>query len=1007
MILSYLKFGLLLSAQIFQPFVSNIDIDAGLSSNTVFSISQDSIGYVWIGTSSGLDRFDGVSIKHYHNNPFDSSSLSSNLVQHILHDSRGRMWVSTRNGLNLYNRDEDNFRRFVVNESDTKAIQNDDIWHAYEDRNGVIWLCTRRNGLIRFNTQTNYFKSYKFDENDPNSIASNRVTDVIEDRDGNLFVVSVTHQKFILNRYLSDSDSFERIYFSEIKSSMNVAAADNDGQIYLGSFDAGIVKYFPKNKTFINYALPGGEFTIRSMVFDRNDRLWLGTSDNGVYKFNPASSVYQNFISKPVFDNGISFNTVWDVFEDDCGAIWLGTFGGGVDVINPNQEKFNLDFIIDPSIQEKIVDVTSFLELGNGNLLIGTYGNGLFIKNGELVENVLPNSNYSIKFPDNRITQIVGDTKGNIWISTVQTICMMDSNLKTIILFDEGASDEDLSSGAVNDLMVDEENNIWAATHNGLNILKSDSKTVRKIFHDKNKSNSILRNHIYDLYLDSQNYIWIATAGGLSSLSPDRKTYSHYTAEKNVEEGIRNNFITNIAEDADNNIWISTFGGGVNRIDRLTNQITTYDYAHGLADDRASSIVYGSDSSIWVGTKNGLSKIDLKNLAVTNYYDVDGLAGNEFNGNAAYKSPTGKIFLGGNKGFNSFHPNSIREEVCASNLVLTNFKLFNEDYKFDHPIEDIDKIELDYFQNFFTFEFALLDYSYPKRNHYKYKLEGLDKHWIDAENNNQADYTSVEPGAYTFRVAAANSKNAWSKDELRIAVVITPPYYQTWWFITIAVIIILLILIGIYRYRIHEIKKVQSLRDNIHQNLHDELGSTLTSINYFARAMQNDSGKQIKFLNNIITSSDDARERIKDMMWVVNPKNDSIVDLLSRVQRFASETFESAGINYKINLPQLNTDYKVGMSSRQNIWLIFKEITANIIKHSQAKEAYLKIEVNDYKVSAIIGDDGIGFDKNKVYNGEGLKSIKKRVEDLNGEMTIISNHNDGTNYTLSFELTKK
>ncbi len=991
-------------AQGFQPVFSNINIDDGLSGNVVFCVTQDEIGYIWIGTSSGLDRYDGVKFKHYHNNPFDSTSLSANLVQDIMHDSKGRMWVSTRNGLNLYSRSGDNFQRFVVNEKDSAAIQNDDIWRSYEDRFGFIWLCTRRNGLIRLDTDEREFIQYKHDENDTTSISADRVTDIIEDNEGNLYVIAVSYKEFGLNKYNRESDLFLRVRNSELETSMNVVAKDEAGKFWLGSFEIGLVEYNTGNGKHKLYPLPGGNHTIRSLILAREKKVWLGTSDGGVYKFDPLNKNFQFFLYDVNNANGISFQTIWDIYEDNRGTIWLGTFGGGVNIINPKQEIFNLDFIENIEIRNNLKDVTSFLKLKNGDLLIGTFGNGLFIKRKDLTENILPESNHSIKLLDNRINQIIQDKTGNIWIATVVAITVIDSNYNTIRIIEEGQTDRTLSSGAINDLLVDNKNNIWVATHNGLNILSNYTEKVKWLFHNKNDINSILRNHIYDLFLDSENLLWIATAGGVSSLSADRKEYTHYIASLSIENTISSNFITNITEDENKDIWISTLGGGVNRIERVTGKITSFDESNGLADNRASSIICGNDSTLWIGTKGGLSRLNTKNQNIANFYDVQGLSSNEFSGNAAYKSDDGRIFLGSIKGFNSFHPEQIASTANEGRLILTNFKLFNKDYKFEHCVEDIEKIELNYEQNFFTFEFSLLDYTYPVKNRYKYKLEGVDIDWIDAGNRNHADYTSIDPGEYIFRVIAANSENIWTKNELHVALVIYPPYYQTWWFIILVIITILFILFGIYKYRIHQINKLQMLRDNIHKNLHDELGSTLTSINYFARALKNDLGKPAKFLDNIITGSDDARERIKDMMWVVNPNNDSVIDLFSRIQRFASDIFEGNNINYSIEIPNLTSDYKISMQSRQNFWLIIKEITANIIKHSKAKNVHLKIELDEFLVKINIDDDGIGFKKESMKKGEGVKNIKKRVEEMNGTIQLTAEPGVGTGYFLMLNL---
>lgn len=983
-------------------YVENYGLDEGLSSSTIFSIVQDSTGFIWIGTSAGLDRFDGVNFNSYTNIPHDSTSLSANLVQHVLVDVKNRLWISTREGLNLYNREKDNFKNYLHNPDDPSSIQNDDIWHAYEDSKGFIWLCTRRNGLIKFNPENENFTLFAHDESDSTSISSIRVTDVIEDNTGVIWALGVEYDTFSLNKLNNETQSFTRYYFPEISSAPNVITKDSEGSFWIGSFKTGIVKFDPISMKYDNFPFPGANHSVRSILIDSKNDVWSGTSDGGIYKFSPETKKYQQFYFKENSNRNISFPTVWDVFEDQSKMIWIGTFGGGIDVLKPDQELFNLDWIPESEKREKMREVTSFLETENGELWIGTYGNGLFIKRENKVENITRESGGKIQLLDNRINDILQDSSGNIWIATITSITIIDKNRETIRIIEEKQNDESLSSGAINDLMLDAEGCVWIATHIGINIIDPSKKEIKKIYHDPKNPNSPLSNHPYHLFEDSQNQIWIATGAGVSVLSADRTEYKHYRVTENKSKSLSSNFVVHVEEDRNNNIWLATSGGGVNKINQ-NGTIEAINQSHGLVDDRISSILFSEDSTLWVSTKKGLSKIDLKANSINNFYETHGLAGNEFVANSAYINSSGKIFLGGNKGFNSFLSATIKESENNANLVLTGFKLFNKPYKLGKQFENVNLIELEYNQNFFSFEFVLLDFTSHKMNKYYYKLEGINENWIDNGNKNSVDYTSVDPGKYLFKVKAKNSENVWAKKELEIELIISPPFYQTWWFVSLSVLAFAGILYSFYLYRINELKKVQNIRNKIHKNLHDEIGSTLTSINMFARSMEAKISKN-KYTERIIKSSADARDKIKDIMWIVDPNNDNINFLITKMIRTASDLFEAQGIEYNIYNRFKSKNLEVKMEVRQNIWLIFREITTNIIKHSRSENVKIEIDGDSGNLTIFIEDDGIGFDEEKIVKGNGLLNIKNRISELNGTGELISKPGAGVKYRIKIQI---
>jgi hypothetical protein len=366
------------------------------------------------------------------------------------------------------------------------------------------------------------------------------------------------------------------------------------------------------------------------------------------------------------------------------------------------------------------------------------------------------------------------------------------------------------------------------------------------------------------------------------------------------------------------------------------------------------------------------------------------------------------MFFGGVNGFNVFHPDSIRDNPHIPPVVITSFRIFNEEAALGQTYPSVRNIVLSYDQNFFSFEFAALDYTIPERNQYACMLEGVDPGWVNIGTRHYAGYTHIDPGEYLFKVRASNSDGVWNNEGAIISVTILPPYWETWWFRLLGGFALVGSLALLYRYRVNKLLEVERTRNRIARDLHDEVSATLSGINYFAQAISGEAGSgvssgSLKFLSLIQESAMDVQESMSDIIWSINPENDDWNHVMAKLRRYASDLFDSKGILYTIDTPQVTPTKPLSMERRRHFWLIYKEMITNVARHSACSEATVAITLDQGRtVQLVVSDNGRGFDPEKATDRNGNKNIRSRAEAIGGTLRIDTGPGKGTRWELVF-----
>jgi signal transduction histidine kinase/ligand-binding sensor domain-containing protein len=762
----------------------------GLSSNRIFCVFRDSKGFLWLGTDVGLDRYDGYSVKNYRNDERKPHSLSSNSVRCILEDSYHNLWIGTANGLNMLNRDVDSFYVFKNNPSDKNSINSNSITYIFEDSYKNLWVVTGAGCLNRLNRATGNFQRFSIPHNHEYSL-NHQVNSIAEDSKGNLWVVSFSPEIFRFNPKTGEFKSFPCMVsdFGEDRKGIFI---DSDDDIWIYTENHGLFQYNSQENTFTTFKIaPDGTgtnlATIRDMIQEDKTHLLIGIDQGGINRYNKTSRHFEYIMYDENKDNVLYNNGIWDMFKDKEGILWVACSGGGINYIDPNKNRFNL-------FQHKINKLNSlssnftecFYEDKGGKIWVGTDGGGLNLfdpKTGIFKAFKHDEANpYSIA--GNVIRSIAGDNHDNLWIASWEGgLNFYERKTGRFYRYLLDKQKANISSDRIWYLKVAHNNVLWIGMLDDGIVLFDKDKGVLKRFRNKpGDDKSLSDNRIFYMYEDPEKVMWVCTGNGLC-----RFDSVHQNFIKIRDLPYRQ--IRAFCIDKAGYLWVGTATHGLCMLGKNGNLIRTYNKSDGLCDNIINGIAKDNKGDLWISTNNGLSHFIRQKGIFRNYSNGDGLQDNQFFSLSFLKTRDGKLYLGGMNGFNSFYPDSLKDNPYIPQVVITDFQLLNSSSLVeseDHSLKQISAckgIILHPNQNVFSFIFAATNLTYPEKNQYAYMLEGFDENWIFTSSNRRyVTYTNLNPGHYTFKVKASNNDGLWNETGASVDITILPPWYKTLWF---------------------------------------------------------------------------------------------------------------------------------------------------------------------------------------------------------------------------------
>jgi two-component system sensor histidine kinase ChiS len=812
-----------------------ISVEHGLSHSTVTCILRDSRGFMWFGTSDGLNRYDGSGFKVYRHDPQDPDSLGSNPVTALAEDGAGMLWIGTHGGgLDRLDLKRDTFAHYRHNPGDIASLAHNVVQSLLVDRDGVLWIGTG-NGLDRLDRETGQFVHYQNNPADPRSLSGPTIESTYQDREGMIWVGTNGSG---LNRldpttgHITHFQHHPNDPYSLISNYLVQAIyEDRDGDLWIGTFE-GLDRLDRQTGRMAHYQHDPSDphslssNSIASLHLDPSGLLWVGTLGGGLDILDPAAGHFVHHRSAPRDPHSLSSNTVLSIHEDQMGILWIGTRGGGVNRVDPLAERFAL-FQNDPDDPNSLSNnvVWSILQDRQGNLWIGTLGGGLnrFDREANTWRQYRNDPADPNSLSNNNVGSLYEDSEGVLWIGTLGGgLDRFDREAERFTHFPSDPDDpHGLGNPFVYSILEDRGGRVWIATdegvYGGVHRIDPQTEQFTHFKHDPSDPRSMGSNWVRALHEDGSGVLWIGTANaGLNRFDPITQSFDRYRHDPNDPNSLSHDSVTAIHADREGAIWLGTSGGGLNKLNPESETIVRYTVKDGLPSDVIRGILEedaapgdGPDAGggvLWISTNNGLSRFDPRTETFRNFDASDGLQGNEFLARASFRSSSGEMFFGGVNGFNVLYPDRVKDNPLVPPVILTSLRQNGEDVQLRTAVEHAEEIRFHWPDNSFEFEFAALSYVQPEKNQYAYRLEGFDRSWNDVGNRPYGKYTNLPGGTYTLRMKGSNNDGAWNEEGSSLVITIVPPFWATWWFRGIVLLVLVGIVVGGYRLRVRSIE---------------------------------------------------------------------------------------------------------------------------------------------------------------------------------------------------------
>ena len=809
----------------------HLQTDDGLSQSNVFSILQDSRGFMWFGTRDGLNKYDGYKFTVYRNDPKNKNSISNNYVPDLLESANGDLWIATwGGGLNRFNREKGTFYSYKHNDNNTNSIASNFISAIKEDSNGNVWIGTEMSGVDMYDKKTGNFVHYKFNRNNTKSISDDFVRKIYIDKEKNVWVGTV-HGGLNLFNVVNKT-------FTHFQHDNNIAASlscdyvydifeDTKHRLWIGTNGGGVDLLDRKSNTFKHYKhnpLNSNSLChdqVHNVNEDADNNIWIGTENGGLSVLDAATGTFNTYASDEIDNTSISSNSIYSIYKDNKGNMWVGTFAGGISFLNRDNRFLHYKHTSDSNSLSNN-KVLCIYEDSKKNIWVGTDGGGIDLFNPATgrFRHYLHQPGNPNSICGNYVLNICEDRYHNLWMGTwASGLTVYNKDKNTYKHFKNNPADPNsLSSNNVWNVYEDRDKNMWIGTYEGgLNLFNPRNNSfTRYRYEEKNKS-GISSDKINSIYDDNKGHLWIGTdAGGLNVFDKKTAIFKHYPHDENDKNTIASGIVYHVYEDKNGIMWIAT-GSGLSALNIKTGVIKNYTVDDGLPNNNISGILEDDNGHLWISSGKGLSDFNPKTNTFKNYGIADGLQGNEFKDQAFCKSSTGAFYFGGNNGFNVFYPLTIKVSSFDPPLVLTGFRLHNREARVGtNPNSPLKKdisytksITLPYNSSVIEFEFASLNYTNNEKKQYLYMLEGFDKNWNIIRNRHSVSYTNLDPGRYTFKVKGLDNNGNWSSKTLNLQLIITPPFWLTWWFKLLVALSLAAICVGFYKIRMHTIRAQQ------------------------------------------------------------------------------------------------------------------------------------------------------------------------------------------------------
>ena len=974
--------------------------DEGLPHNQVLAITQTPEGYLWVGTQGGLARFDGMSFTTFDSR--NTPEMRNSAITALCADREGTLWIGTEGGGLVGLRDG-----VFTHYGKSDGLAGDVLKVIYQSRDGALWIGTTT-GMSRYSDGK--FMNYTRRQ----GLSSEAVSYIHEDRDGYLWIATGEG----LNRFKDEKMDTFAMPNGLPNDSVRVIWQDRAGRIWIGS-NNGMLWYNSYWKSFYAYNTKYGlsDTFVSAICDDQEGNLWVGTY-SGLNRFREG-----RFFNE-LNNEGVPFDRVNALFEDQEGDLWVGS-REGLSRLTP--KRF---FAYTKRQGLSHNNVMSVMEDKGGSLWLGTWGGGL---------NRLQNERVTIYATTNDLSQTLvlslGERQdGSLWIGAD-----FDGGLTRLKdgVFTHYTWKDNLPNAAVHVIYEDRATNLWLGTGAGLSTFQGGKFTNYTI------KDGLGGNVVWAISENPQGVLWFGTDGGLTRLQDGR------FVNISTNAGLPDNSVLTLCAEPDGTLWVGTHQGGLTRY--RNKQFTTYTSRQGLFSDEILDILDDQQGWLWMTCARGVFRVRKKDLAALDeglsegfssivYGKNDGLESTQCNGDGkpgAWRARDGRLWFPTTKGVASIDPKTAPinplpppvfiEQVIADRRSVSDLRPqprgrqalgSSTSAGIADPKSEGTALTIPPGRGELEFHYTAVALAAPESTRFQYKLDNVDSEWVEAGTRRVAHYNNIYPGSYRFRVRACNADGIWNKTGAMLSIEVSAHVWQTWWWRASVILLLIGSAGGTARYITHKRLErklrlleqrhaIEKERGRIAKDIHDDLGSSLTRIMMLGERAEEGLTRHEEVgahVNKIIASARASVQAMDEIVWAVNPENDTLEGLVEYLSHYADEFFEDSDVRCRLELPVRLPARTLSAEIRHDLFLVVKEAFNNVAKHAHATEVRVQVSAAGSRLGIQLEDNGRGFVPAAAHNGRhgnGLGNMAKRLAAHGGNLEIISAPGKGTQIRIS------
>lgn len=918
-----------------QYYFQTYDIRNGLSHNTVHTILQDKLGFMWIGTKDGLNRFDGITFRVFNK---ENSNLDNNYITRLLQDKNGLLWIGTDAGIYIYNPLFDRFYTIKEFCNFHKEISNA-ITEIKEDQQHNIWFSVDYEGLYKFDiTNKNLSQPIKTASS---GLLSNNISDFWFR--GNTYWIALYGK----NLYYSN-DNFKTLHPYKDKDGKMTFTDNIIHQVYV----KGSISYLCTSKGLFELNLTNGSNRkllscyARTLNFRSDNELWAGT-EQGLYIYNLSTGAVNHIVATDNYDPySLTDNAIYTIYRDKDEGMWIGSYFGGLNYCPYPWSYFEKFY---PKDNLKVLGrrIREFCRSNDGTIWIGTEDKGLFNFNPQ-TKNIIPFSNPKIY---SNVHGLCMD--GNyLWVGTSSGgLNRIDLRTKQVRNYRLGDNSTSLISNDIFSIYRTKSGDLWIGTVSGLQRYNRQTDSFTQIPRFTNK-------FIYNILEADNGDLWLATyANGVYRYNIHTKRWNNYVTNSQNTSSLPYNKVISIFQDSKGRLWFMTQGGGFCKYNPRTDNFTRYSMADGFPSNIVYKMVEDNTGNLWLSTNKGLVCYNPDTNFRKIYTTSDGLLSNQFNYQSGMKDRDGTIYLGSINGFIGFNPTTLKGNPKPSPIYLTELYIFNQHVTVggkDSPLKRSllfsDKIELSAKENSIALQTACLNFQSSEKKRLMYKLEGFDKSWHVINGSDMIYYSNLPYDTYRLIIRGMNNEGKWDGKEDSLQIHVRPPFYLSGWAYTFYLLLFLsLSTYIIYYFRHKMITKHKRALKQFEQEKERELYNA--KINFFTNITHEIRTPLTLIkgpLEMILSSPQDISQKIKDNLKVINQNTDRLLTLVNQLLDFRKAEKEGLKLNFvSVNVSLLLEKISASFAPilKQRRICFTTEVTESIIA-SVDIEAFTKIISN-------------------------------------------------------------